>query len=491
MTSDSVHTNPASKLEVTAIESGPARTGSSKLRTDDFARLTLTKKILIALSFLSFVSAVSFGLERQSNSVYHSRRVALSQETKGGAVLLFAPTEEGEALYGFRQDSNFYYLTGWTEPAAALLIVPAGTKLSPDSKPGDYNEILFLPGHNQIREKYTGPKLGAENPDAAKTTGFDHVETLDELRNELVHLLPAGVLPAPPGTVYTDLGELGANTPSTRALDWLRRANAFGRVRFQDVNPLIISLRMVKDDGEMALIRKAVSASTAAHLAAAHAMKPGANERNIAALMQYEFENRGCERPAYAPIVGSGPNSTVLHYGANSRQIEDGDLIVMDVAGEFSMYAADITRTLPASGHFSPRQREIYDVVLGAQQAAEKAFQNGKSMMTGMGPDSLFRTAYEYMNGHGKDQHGQPLGQYFVHGLGHGVGLDVHDPTDYSQPLKSGMVITLEPGIYIPEEKLGVRIEDMYWIDPNGRLMKLTADLPSAAEQVEQAMKGR
>ncbi len=449
----------------------------------------MIKRILLALSFLSFVSAVSFGIERQPNSVYRARRIALSRETKGGAVLLFAPTEEGEALYGFHQDSSFYYLTGWTEPGAALLLVPAGTKLYPDSKPGNYTEILFLPGHNQIREKYTGPKLGAENPDAAKITGFDRVETLDELRNELVRLLPAGLLPAPPGTVYTDAGEQGASTPSTRALDWLRRANAFGRTRFEDVNPLITSLRMVKDDGEMALIRKAVSASMAAHMAAARAIKPGTNERNIAALMQYEFENRGCERPAYAPIVGSGPNSTVLHYGANSRQIEDGDVIVMDVAGEFSRYAADITRTLPANGHFSPRQREIYDIVLGAQQAAEKAFQSGKSVMTGMGPNSLFRVAYEYMNSHGKDQHGQPLGQYFVHGLGHGVGLDVHDPTQYSQPLRPGMVITIEPGIYIPEERLGVRIEDMYWVDPKGMLVKLTADLPSTAEQVEQAMK--
>ena len=449
----------------------------------------MIKKIALALSLLSF-AVVSFGIERQPNSVYHARRVALSQMTEGGAVLLFAPVEEGEALYGFRQDSNFYYLTGWTEPGAALLLVPAGTKLSPDSKPQDYTEILFLPGHNQIREKYTGPKLGAENPDAAKITGFDRVASLDELRNELVRLLPQGVLPGPPGAVYTDVGGEGASTPSTRSLDWLRRANAFGRARFADVIPLITSLRMVKDDGELALIRKAVGASAAAHMAAARAMKPGINERNIAALMQYEFENRGCERPAYALIVGSGPNSTVLHYGANSRQIENGDVIVMDVAGEFSMYAADITRTLPANGQFSPRQREIYNIVLGAQRAAEKAFQSGKSVMNGMGSDSLFRAAYEYMNSHGKDQHGQPLGRYFVHGLGHGVGLDVHDPTHYNQPLKPGMVITIEPGIYIPEEKLGVRIEDMYWVDLNGKLVKLTGDLPSTAEEVEQAMKG-
>ena len=450
---------------------------------------SLIRKIALALSFLFVISAGSFALDRQPNSVYRGRRVALSRMTQGGAVLLFAPSEEGEALYGFRQDSNFYYLTGWTEPGAAMLLVPAGTKVTLDSKPVDYTEILFLPGHNLIREKYTGPKLGAENPDASKITGFDRVADMDALRNELVKLLPAGVLPAPSAAVYTDLSGEGATTPSARGLDWLRRANAFGRARFEDVLPLITSLRMVKDEGEMALIRKAVAASEASHVAAAHAMKPGINERNIAALMQFEFQNRGCERPAYAPIVGSGPNSTVLHYGANSRQIENGDVIVMDVAGEYSMYAADITRTLPANGHFTARQREVYDIVLGAQHAAEQAFQSGKSVISGMGPDSLFRVAYEYMNSHGADLHGKPLGQYFVHGLGHGVGLDVHDPTHYSQPLKPGMVVTLEPGIYIPEENLGVRIEDMYWVDANGKLVKLTADLPSTADEVEQAMK--
>src|SRR6516225_1100119 len=155
------------------------------------------KKIVLALSFLLATCAGSFGLDRQPNSVYHARRVALSQMTQGGAVLLFAPSEEGEALYGFRQDSNFYYLTGWTEPGAVLLLVPAGTRVTLDAKPTDYTEIFFLPGHNLIREKYTGPKLGAENPDAPKITGFDRVANIDDLRNELVRLLPAGVLPAP------------------------------------------------------------------------------------------------------------------------------------------------------------------------------------------------------------------------------------------------------------------------------------------------------
>ncbi|MEO6119555.1 MAG: M24 family metallopeptidase, partial [Terriglobales bacterium] len=166
--------------------------------------------------------------------------------------------------------------------------------------------------------------------------------------------------------------------------------------------------------------------------------------------------------------------------------IADGDLVVMDVGSEYSMYATDITRTLPANGKFTARQREIYEIVLGAQKAAEDAFQSGVSILRG-GPNALHDVAMKYINSHGKDLKGEPLGKYFIHGLGHYVGLNVHDPGD-GGPLKPGAVFTLEPGIYIPEEKMGVRIEDMYWVDPNGKLVKLSANLPSTIEDIERVM---
>jgi Xaa-Pro aminopeptidase len=220
-------------------------------------------------------------------------------------------------------------------------------------------------------------------------------------------------------------------------------------------------------------------------------MKPGINEHDISALLQYEWNKRGCDRPAYAPIVGTGFNSTVLHYSDDWAPIKDGDVVVIDAAGEYSMYASDITRTLPANGKFTARQREIYDIVLGAQQAAINAFQSGKSKLLGKDPDSIYKPAYDYINTHGKDLHGEPLGKYFIHGLGHYVGLNVHDAGDYTIPLAPGMVFTIEPGIYIPEEKLGVRIEDMFWVDPSGKLVKLSGSLPSTADEVERAMAGK
>jgi Xaa-Pro aminopeptidase len=254
---------------------------------------------------------------------------------------------------------------------------------------------------------------------------------------------------------------------------------------------LLAALRTYKDAGEMDRIRNAVNASIAAHFAAMRTMKPGMNEREISSLMQYEWGKRGCERPAYAPIVGSGFNSTVLHYSDDSGPIQSGDVVVIDAAGEYSFYASDITRTLPATGKFSARQREIYEIVLGAQRAAIAAFQSGKSHLRRDQPNSIHNVAYDYINTHGKDLHGAPLGKYFIHGLGHFVGLDVHDAGDYDAPLGPGMVFTIEPGVYIPEEKIGVRIEDMYFVDANGKLIELTEELPHTADEVEHAMSAR
>lgn len=443
-------------------------------------------RFLLAL----LVAATSFapgvqGLDRQPNTDYRARRQALAAKASGGVVLLFAAMEaEGpNDLYGFRQDDNFFYLTGWTEPGAALLISAPTQGI--DQHP--YTEILFLPAHNVAQEKWTGPKLGPENPDAPRLTGFDKVEVLDNLRQRLT-----AVLPSDKASVYTDIQEEGQTSTSATALDWLRRSNAFPlRTSFQDVRPLLSNLRTFKDAGEIERIRKAVDASVAAHFAAMHAMKPGTSEREISALLQYEWGKRGCERPAYAPIVGAGFNSTVLHYSDDSAPIRDGDVVVIDAAGEYSMYAADITRTLPASGKFTPRQREIYDIVLGAQQAAIAAFQSGKSTIRVGAPNSLYEIALNYINSHGKDLHGQPLGKYFIHGLSHYIGLNVHDPGDYDVPLGPGATFTIEPGIYIPEEKIGVRIEDDFYVDVGGKLINFSAALPHTADEVERAMAGK
>ena len=244
----------------------------------------------------------------------------------------------------------------------------------------------------------------------------------------------------------------------------------------------------MKSPGELELLQKAIDLSVDAHLDAMKTMKPGLFEYQIAARMKQIHEWGGCAREAYAPIVGTGLNSTVLHYDVLDAQIQDGDEVVIDVGGEYGGYAADITRTLPANGKFTPRQKEIYDIVLGAQNAAIAAVKPGARLYGGS--DSLMAISMAYINTHGKDRAGQPLGKYYIHGVSHHLGLDVHDPGDRNRPLEPGMVVTVEPGIYIPEEKLGVRIEDDVLVTETGYKI-LSGRLPRTTEDVEAVMAGK
>jgi Xaa-Pro aminopeptidase len=268
--------------------------------------------------------------------------------------------------------------------------------------------------------------------------------------------------------------------------EWLR--NAVPGANVKDIRNEITDLRIIKAPTEVKFIRQAVDLSVAAHLEAFRMTTPGIWEYQVAAKMVYTHAMGGSEAEAYAPIVGAGPNSTALHYDKLSRKMEEGDIVVMDVGAQYSGYASDITRTVPANGKFSPRQKEIYDIVLGAQNTALAAVRPGASFYCKGKKDSLQNIAYNYINSHGKDRNGKSLGQYFIHGLGHHVGLNVHDPSgDPCRPLAPGMVITIEPGIYIPEENLGVRIEDDVLVTEDGHEV-LSEKLPRETEEVEKVM---
>ena len=425
-------------------------------------------------------------LEKQSATVYHARRVALAGQLHGGVAVLFALPEPELDFMPYRQDSDFYYLTGWNEPGAALLIEADAQGPSPRT----YKEILFLPTRDLQTEKYTGAKMDASTPGAAQAAGVDAVAPLTDLPAVLNSLINSSGLDR---RLAQNLW-MQPDSPEAHALLSFT-ATSLGMEPTptpRDVTNLAMTLRQVKDRSEIELIKKATDASIKAQLAIMHDAKPGINERVIAGEMTAVWMENGCERGSYAPIVGSGINSTTLHYSANDRVIEDGDILLIDAACEYSMYAADITRTVPANGHFTARQREIYDIVLGAQHAAIDAFLSGKSTIDDRDrhdPNSLDTAAYNYINTHGKDMHGKPLGQYWLHGLGHMVGIDVHDPAIYPAVLKPGMVFTLEPGVYIPEEKLGVRIECDFLVGPDGKLIDLDAALPHTADEVEAAMR--
>jgi Xaa-Pro aminopeptidase len=338
-------------------------------------------------------------------------------------------------------------------------------------------------------EKYTGAKLDANTPGVARATGVDEVRPMTDLPSALNELIAADRRMAM--RIWTQ-----EENPQAKSLVEFTAATlgSSTSLRAHDVARLTQELRVVKDAGEVELLKKASDASIAAQRAMMRSVKPNVTEQAIGGKMWAAWLENGCERASYAPIVGSGPNSTVLHYSENSRTMRDGEVVVVDAACEYSMYASDITRTVPVSGHFTARQREIYGVVLGAQRAAIAAFVAGKSKINDRDrhdPDSLDTVAYNYINTHGKSLDGKPLGQYWLHGLGHMVGIDVHDPSDYPAVLKPGMVFTIEPGVYIPEENIGVRIEDVFLVGADGKLIDLVADLPHTAEDVEAAMQGK
>ena len=435
---------------------------------------------------LLLLCTVMHALDRQPSADYRARRVALADKLNGGIAILFAAEEPSIEYMEYRQDEDFYYLTGWNEPGAALLIqAPQAAQGSHAARP--YREILFLPTRNLRMELYTGVKLDAATPNAPQIAGVDEVKQMTDLA------LTLNQIAADNRSILFHIWSQSDSEQAKALMLWV--ATTLGRSDpppFSNVRTPVSQLRETKDAGEMTLLHKASDASVQAQFAMMKSVHPGQKERTLNGIIVEKLMENGCERPSYPPIVGSGEKSTELHYSENSQTMQSGDVVVVDAAGEYSMYASDITRTVPVSGHFTARQREIYDIVLGAQKAAMDGFVAGKSHLNDPQhkyPDSLDTIAFNYMNAHGKDLHGEPLGKYFIHGIGHSVGIDVHDPYDYSQPVKSGTVFTIEPGIYIPEEKIGMRIEDVFYANPDGKLECLTCALPKDADAVEKAMR--
>ncbi|HEX3544411.1 MAG TPA: Xaa-Pro peptidase family protein [Candidatus Acidoferrum sp.] len=465
---------------------------------------------LLAATIAAIFFAVAFGTppanaqqrrEREPNIIYVERRAQLAAQADAPIILWgFTGREEVSQAYVFAQEENFYYLTGHNEESAGLIIFPtpkrdiaspvaAGPPAGPGSPTVTHDdaasaprEIFFLPAKNPAKEKWNGVRMSPSDPDITARTGFTAVKPFAEMRAEVEKL--AKNFPV----VYTILPyekELGGYPHEKALVDWLQLAVPQAKVK--DIRQNIYSLRQIKSPGEIAFLQKAIDLSLDAQFEAMKMMRPGLYEYQVAAKMVEIHAMGGSEAEGYAPIVGAGPNSVALHYDKLSRKIEDGDIVVLDVGAQYSGYSADITRTLPANGKYTARQLEIYNIVFGAQNAAMATLKPGVDLCKKGGKHSAYNVSYDYINSHGKDLHGKSLGQYYIHGLGHHIGLDVHDPGEYCEPLKPGMVVTMEPGIYIPEENLGVRIEDDVLITPDGYKL-LSERLPRDPDQIEKIM---
>ena len=440
-------------------------------------RLLLTALVLI--SAVPVLEASIAGNDKLANipkTEYRARRQRLLDQIRDGVVVMVGAREEDFGEVGrFRQRNDFMYLTGVQTPASYLIFVPASVITG---KP--QHETAFIPPRNPRREQYTGVQLDAGR-EAEQLFGIEEVASSTAFKDRLTQLLQM-TEGKPPLKIYTIvLNDPGSElSRESRFVEMLRQN--YPKNEIADVSRIIAEMRKVKSPSEIELLQKAVDVSIEGHRDVAGAIRPGAYEYEAQAALEAAWTRLGSERPGYPSIVGAGVNGTTLHYNENRKRIEASELVVVDAAAEYSYYTADITRTFPASGKFTPRQREVYQLVLDAQRAAEKAYVLGKSSIA-----DLQRVARDTMKSSPlRDKHGATLEKYFIHGLGHWIGMDVHDVGVYSV-LPIGSVFTIEPGIYLPEEGFGIRIEDDYLVTEKG-LVKMSAKLPSEPDEIERMM---
>ncbi len=426
---------------------------------------------------------------------YRARRARLLEAMKTGVAIVPTAPERlrnRDSDYLYRFDSYFYYLTGFPEPDALLVLI-AG------SEP---KAVLFCREKNPERELWDGYRYGFEA--ARDAFGFDEAHAIAEIDARLPDLL------ADQPTLYFAPGMDPAW--DSRVMGWLNQVRAKARTGvvapadIRDIRSILDEMRLVKDEHEIATMRRAAELSAGAHVRAMRAARPGMMEYEIEAELLHEFRRHGAQFPAYWPIVASGPNACVLHYRENDRQMGEGDLLLIDAGGELDGYAADITRTFPVSGTFGGPQRAIYELVLAAQTAAAAEVKPGnrwdmpheaavKVLAQGFIDLKLCSGTLDSVI------ESEDYKRFYMHRTGHWLGLDVHDAGDYKEGgdwkrLRPGMTLTVEPGCYIrpaenvPERfwNIGVRIEDDALVTDSGCEL-ITAAAPKTVADIEALMR--
>lgn len=444
---------------------------------------------------------------------YARRRAALAERMEDGVLVVFGGGAPENDYTVFAQNSPFRYLTGVVEPGAALVIARRG---------GTVRERLFVRPRNPAREVWEGTRLGTAGAAAATGIAASDADGLPAAVDSLLAATPVLY------TISSPPDEVPDGTMLTREQQLIARL-ASGRpgVRVAQLNTALGRLRGSKSPAELDLIRRAVYVTVLAQRAAIRSVEPGMNEFEIQALIEYFFRRNGAERPSFATIVGSGPNATTLHYNADDRFMRAGEMVVMDVGASYGGYAADVTRTVPVSGTFTAEQRAIYEIVLAAQKAAEAQARPGATLQElsqtaaqtiaeGLARLGLIEAPDATYDCRVQDQSREcPQWRlFYLHGLSHGIGLDVHDPDNaYFGPFRVGSAFTIEPGIYVrgdvfahlPEtpgnaalaqrlrpilkryRDVGVRIEDDYFITNDG-VERISDGAPREIAELETLM---
>ncbi len=414
-------------------------------------------------------------LAEQPLTEYKARREKLLEKTKNGIVVIMGEEEEDLGVEAkFRQNDNFMYLSGVEIPSAILVLVPEGYQGA--------KEWLFLPAPNKFLDQWTGPRPPITEQ-TAQAFGVERVASLSDFQKVITEMLTSEAFQKSGEKLYTVIPP-SAYTRLIREEKFVEQVRKTSTtINLNPIAPFLADLRMVKSSPEIAMIQRAIDITSLAHSEVLKTVKSGIFEYELEGTILGQFYRNGAQRPAFPCIVGSGENTTILHYEKNRKKIDSGDLVVVDIGAEYNYYTSDITRTYPANGRFSARQREIYQLVLDAQTTAVKAFKLGQSTMHDLDTVARQTMSQSLL----KDSKGNSLEQHFPHGLGHFVGMYVHDVGDYSHPLPVGAVITIEPGIYLPDESIGVRIEDDYLVTKTG-LVKLSENIPSTPAEIEKLM---
>jgi Xaa-Pro aminopeptidase len=392
---------------------------------------------------------------------FASRRDKALTALKGAVGVLFAGDYDPENELPFRPHPHFEYLAGVGDEPGAVLV------LDPTNPVEGRRCSLFLNPLNPEREKWDGYRLEISKALRDKI-GFEAVFRTDLLPR----LLTLAALRAKRLACLHPIAAY--NQPLSPDLELFRKiVQRTPGASIEDRSDMIVGMRAVKSRNEVALIQQAIDITAAGFEAMMRGARPGMNEFDVQETIEHAYRTHGARRTAFPTIAGSGVNSTVLHYRANERELADGDLMCVDSGATFGGYAADITRTVPVNGTFTERQREVYEVVLEAEVAAIKATKAGVTLA------QVDAVARKIINEAG-------YGDYFIHSIGHHLGLETHDASP-DAPLKTGAVVTIEPGIYIPEEAIGVRIEDDVVVRKESA-KDLSAGIPKAVAEIEKLM---
>ncbi|MDX2127793.1 MAG: aminopeptidase P N-terminal domain-containing protein [Chloroherpetonaceae bacterium] len=459
---------------------------------------------LFSISLCLFVSGVdgqsmqSYNLERLSSEFYKANRDRLRAEMPDSAVAIFFSAElknrNNDVDYLFRQESNFLYLTGHLEPESVLIL--SKNSIGFDSLGGERGkEFLFVLPRDPQSETWNGRRLGAEG--AVRELQFEHAYINTKLELAMKELISKcgsevkTVFFAIP-KVYNKTDDEVQTKRQKQVVTLFQIDSLSAKVRLRNIVPVLSKLRVEKQPEEIKAITEVTEISALAHKEAMRSCEVGLYEYSLAAAAEFVFKSRGCSYPGYPSIVGSGENATILHYQTTRKRLQNGELIVMDMAGELRGYSSDVTRTIPVSGKFSKEQREIYALVLKAQEAAIKACRKGVSFLE---PNRIAMDIMaEGLIKLGIIQNAEQLGQYSLHFISHHVGLDVHDPM--SPTFNLNHTFTIEPGIYIPEGspcdpkwwKIGVRIEDVVLVT-DGEPKVLSNQAPKSINAIEKLMR--